>query len=89
MLHHSETKRLRTMMSRFLHDQSGSMTIQLAMYFAIAAVGIALVAPQFLSSSSERIATSSPGIDQVTTGSISGKKRYIIRKSILDLEQSE
>lgn len=72
----------------FWRENSGSLTIQLAMYLAIAAVGFALIAPQFMSSNSERLAASPAGIDRVTTGSISGKKRYVIRKSILDLEQA-
>ena len=70
---------------RFCGSVSGETSIQLATFFGALAILIALVATPFLDETSRTYAENQQfGIDYTVTGSIEKKKRYTIRKSVLD-----
>ncbi len=64
---------------------AGMGALRIALLFGSAAVALALIATPYVESQSRQIAarTNAPGLDTISTGSISYKGQYTVRKSIL------
>ena len=79
-------RQIRQALPRFARDQRGGLTMQAALAFAGFGLALALLgAPMIQSASTQYAENQSPGIDRMTTSSISSSNgdRYTIRKSVL------
>lgn len=72
-----------TQYSKSLSSTGGYSTVELALFFAALAIAAALFLPSLVNHSVDYIAINSANIDRTTVGSVQGKKRYIVRRSIL------
>ena len=70
----------------FIKDESGGTTMRIALLFGAVGIAFSVLATPFLQTASQQYAAAGGyGVDTVVTGSInSPKKRYTIRKSVLN-----
>jgi Flp pilus assembly pilin Flp len=67
---------------RFMADDSGGASVQVALMFGAAGIAMALLAAPLVQGVAERHAATT-GVDTMATGSIQPAKRYTIRRSVL------
>ncbi len=69
----------------FISDQRGDGPIQMTLLVGGVALAVSVLAAPLLDSASKRFASSGAyGVDQILTGSINKKRRYTVRKSVLE-----
>ncbi len=77
----------KNLIKRFIWDESGMSSVELAVMFGVVAVGFSLLAAPLLEKTGKRLARNDgfmgQEIDNVVTGSISKSQRYTIRRSVL------
>ncbi|MEM7303597.1 MAG: hypothetical protein AAF468_21160 [Pseudomonadota bacterium] len=70
----------------FWSNRRAATSIEMAMFFAVAAIAITFALTPLISDSGDKIArNSSDGIDRTVTGSINNgsTNRYVVRRSVL------
>jgi len=72
----------------FLRNISGSTSVQFALIISAVAIAVGLAIPVAIESNSQLLALNRSNIDYSTTSSITPIKRYNVRKSILDNNQT-
>ncbi len=72
----------------FLTNIAGSTSVQFALIISAVAIAVGLAIPVAIESNSQLLALDRSNIDYSTTSSIKPVKRYNIRKSILDSNQT-
>ena len=67
---------------RFLRNEGGNASVQVAMIFGAAGIALALLGAPLMQGAAERFA-SGAYLDRTTTGSIAPASRYTVRRSVL------
>ncbi len=67
---------------RFLRNECGSASVQVALVFGAAGIALALVGAPLMQGAGNRFA-SGASVDRTTTGAITTTNRYTVRRSVL------
>lgn len=67
---------------RFLRNEGGSSSVQVALIFGAAAIALALAGAPLMQIAGDRFA-SGASVDRTTTGSITPANRFTVRRSVL------